>query len=74
MDEFCVELIFDKELPCHVCGTPTICGVACRSEQQGITGLEFSDTWILYPYCERRTGCRDKVWEKVRTPRLDSNQ
>lgn len=74
MDEICVELTFDKELPCVICGTLTICGVACRSVTQGITGHEFSETWILNPYCEQRTGCRDKVWEKVRTRRLDSNQ
>ncbi|EFH87564.1 hypothetical protein Krac_8900 [Ktedonobacter racemifer DSM 44963] len=71
MDELWVELIFDKELPCSVCGTPTNCGLAYRSETQGITG-RFSETWILNPYCEQRTGCRDKIWEEVvRIQRLD---
>ncbi|GHO50651.1 hypothetical protein KSX_88140 [Ktedonospora formicarum] len=71
MDEFYVELIFDKELPCVVCGTPTVCGVAFFSQSQGITGRKFINTWILNPYCERGMGCKDKVLEDVRAPQRD---
>jgi len=66
MDEVYIELKFDKELPCVACGRPAACGVAYRSEQQGITGREFENTWILNPYCERATCCRDKAWIKAR--------
>ncbi|GHO55515.1 hypothetical protein KSB_39900 [Ktedonobacter robiniae] len=73
-DNCYIELGFDKELPCVICRTMTNCGVAVCADILALTAREYERTWVLYPYCEQRSGCRDKLWEKVRNPRgQDSN-
>src|SRR5258708_32485038 len=69
MEEITENVLFDRQLPCVVCGLPTNCGTAISAEVKGLEDYDFKGTWVIYPICERNTGCRERMQDAGMIPK-----